>query len=122
MDPSASTTPPSLPVSQRELLGLIMGCAARTSATFNQAEFTLIAASAGPDVRTLTRELLNDLAIRGWIELRRRLPTGASPRSSAPTGRSSSPPSETGTERRPTASVTRSPRRGATRLWGRAGR
>jgi hypothetical protein len=76
MDPSAPATPTSLPVSQRELLALIMGCAARTSATFNQAEFTLIAASAGPNVRTLTRELLNDLAIRGWIELRRRLPEG----------------------------------------------
>ena len=76
MDPSAPATPPSLPVSQRELLGLIMTCAARTSATFNQAEFVLIAASAGPDVRALTRELLNDLAIRGWIELRRRLAAG----------------------------------------------
>jgi hypothetical protein len=72
MESSALASPPPLPVSQRELLGLIMGCAARGSATFKQAEFAVIAAGAGPEARPLTRELLNDLAIRGWIELRAR--------------------------------------------------
>ncbi len=76
MESSALASPPPLPVSQRELLGLIMGCAARSSATFNQAEFAVTAAGAGPDTRPLTRELLIDLAIRGWIELRARLADG----------------------------------------------
>jgi len=68
--------PPPVPVSQRELLGLIMGCAARESATFHQAEFAVAAAGGGPDRRALTRELLTDLVIRGWIELRARLASG----------------------------------------------
>jgi hypothetical protein len=76
MDSRALANDERLPVSQRELLGLIMGCAARRSATFSQAEFALIAAGAGPDPRPLTRELLTDLAIRGWIELRLRYADG----------------------------------------------
>jgi hypothetical protein len=64
-------------VTQRELLGLILGCAARSSATFGQAEFAILAAGGGPDPRTLTRELLLDLAIRGWIELRVRIAGGS---------------------------------------------
>lgn len=63
-------------VSQRELLGLLLGCAARRSATFSQAAFALRAAGCGPDVRPLTRELLTDLGIRGWIEMRLRLANG----------------------------------------------
>jgi hypothetical protein len=76
MDSSAFATQPPLPVSQRELLGLIMGCAARHSATFSQAEFAVVAAGAGSGARALTRELLTDLAMRRWIELRLRLPAG----------------------------------------------
>jgi hypothetical protein len=72
MESSAVTNHEPIPISQRELLGLVLGCAARRSATFSQAEFALIAAGAGPDPRPLTRELLTDLAIRGWIELRHR--------------------------------------------------
>ncbi len=72
METSALAHHEPVPVSQRELLGLILGCAARRSATFSQAEFALIAAGAGPDPRPLARELLTDLAIRGWIELRLR--------------------------------------------------
>jgi hypothetical protein len=76
MDSSAAAPQPPLPVSQRELLGLIMGCAARRSATFSQAEFAVVAAGGGPDARALTRELLTDLTMRRWIELRLRLPSG----------------------------------------------
>jgi hypothetical protein len=72
MDPETAATPSSIPVTQRELLGLIMGCAARHSATFSQAEFAVIAAGGGAGARVLTRELLTDLAIRRWIELRLR--------------------------------------------------
>ena len=64
---------PATPVSQRELLGLALGCAALRSASFGQAEFALLAAGArATEVRMLARELLTDFAIRGWIELRRR--------------------------------------------------
>ena len=76
MHSSALAHPPPLPVSQRELLGLILGCAARDSATFNQAEFAVAAAGGGRDPRGLTRELLTDLAIRGWVEIRVRLAAG----------------------------------------------
>jgi hypothetical protein len=77
MESSALAQHEPIPVSQRELLGLIMGCAARQSATFSQAEFALIAAGAGPEPRPLARELLTDLAIRGWIELRVRFADGS---------------------------------------------
>ena len=76
MESRAFTTPSPGPVSQRELLGLIMGCAGRGSATFMQAEFAVVAAGGGPEARRLTRELLTDLSIRGWIELRVRLAAG----------------------------------------------
>jgi len=70
--PALADLPPT-PVSQRELLGLALGCAALRSASFSQAEFALLAGGvAAPDVRTLARELLTDFAIRGWAELRRR--------------------------------------------------
>ena len=56
---------PPTPVSQRELLGLALGCAALRSATFSQAEFALLAGGvAAPEVRTLARELLTDFAIQ----------------------------------------------------------
>ena len=121
MESSALASPPPLPVSQRELLGLIMGCAARSSATFNQAEFAVTAAGAGPDTRPLTRELLIDLAIRGWIELRRGSPTVVRSRSSAVAGNSSSQPTETGASRCPIAPATCSPR-GSRRLLRTVGR
>jgi hypothetical protein len=70
MESPAFTTSSPVPVGQRELLGLIMGCAGRGSATFTQAEFAVVAAGGGPEARALTRELLTDLSIRGWIELR----------------------------------------------------
>lgn len=76
MQSTALANLPPIPVTQREMLGLIMGCAVRESATFNQAEFAVAAAGGGPDRRKLTRELLTDLAIRGWIELRVRLADG----------------------------------------------
>lgn len=77
MESSALANPSPQPVSQRELLGLIMGCAARRSASFSQAEFAIYAAGAGPEPRALARELLIDLAIRGWIELRVRFADGS---------------------------------------------
>ena len=76
MQSSALANLPPLPVTQRDMLGLIMGCAVRESATFNQAEFAVAAAGGGPDRRKLTRELLTDLAIRDWIELRVRRADG----------------------------------------------
>ena len=76
MESPALATRAHAPVSQRELLGLVLGCAARRSASFAQAEFALIAAGAGPDPRPLARELLTDLAIRGWIEIRLRTADG----------------------------------------------
>lgn len=81
---SFDALPSSDQVSQRELLGRILGCAARTSATFNQAELAVIGASGSSDPRSLTQELLLDLTIRGWIELRVRIAgggeTGVEPR------------------------------------------
>jgi hypothetical protein len=61
---------------QRELLGLLLGCAARTSASFTQALAAADRATGRKDARTLTRELLSDLAIRDWIELCRERPGG----------------------------------------------
>ncbi len=60
------------PISQRELLGLILGCAAADSASFSQAMYAAQSAARGADPRAMTRELLSDLSIRGWIELRAR--------------------------------------------------
>jgi hypothetical protein len=56
---------------QRELLGLILACAASGSASFSQALYATKEARSDADARGLTRELLSDLAIRGWIELRK---------------------------------------------------
>ena len=58
-------------LSQRELLGLVLGCAASDSATFSQALYATREARPDSDARALARELLSDLSIRGWIELRR---------------------------------------------------
>ena len=58
-------------LSQRELLGLILGCAASGSASFSQALYATREARPDFDARALTRELLSDLSIRGWIELRK---------------------------------------------------
>ena len=74
---------PPIPVSQRELLGLIMGCAVRESATFHQAEFAVAAAGGGPDS------------------------------SRAAAGTTSSPRIATGSAPPPTTPVTPSPRRAA---------
>lgn len=74
--PASAFADSPLPVSQRELLGLIMGFAARESASFSQAEFAIVAAGGGPSARGLARELLSDLAIRDWIELRARAADG----------------------------------------------
>ena len=62
--------------SQRELLGLILGCAANGSASFSQALYATEGALPDGESRTLTRELLSDLSIRGWIELRKPGPVG----------------------------------------------
>lgn len=61
-------------LSQRELLGLILGCAVSGSASFTQALHATHGPDAGPEARALTRELLSDLSIRGWIELRQPAP------------------------------------------------
>jgi hypothetical protein len=75
MQPSSLSGQPRIAVTQRELLGLILGCAVRGSASFNQA-LHAAAAAGDRDPRDLTRELLSDLAIRDWIELRRVQPDG----------------------------------------------
>lgn len=57
---------------QRELLAMVLACAAATSASFTQARHAIARATGDPDPRALTRELLSDLAIRNWIELCKR--------------------------------------------------
>ncbi len=58
-------------INQRELLGLVLGCAARESASFCDA--LRVAARVrdehDDDARALARELLTDLTIRNWIYL-----------------------------------------------------
>lgn len=66
---SERKTTPKL--SQRELLGLILSCAVNGSASFSQALHAARGAAPEEDARALTRELLSDLSIRGWIELRK---------------------------------------------------
>ena len=58
-----------MPTTQRELLGVLLGCAAGASASFTEALDAAERATGHADARTLTRELLSDLAIRDWIEL-----------------------------------------------------
>ena len=77
MSSSAVADRTPTPVSQRELLGLVMGCAARRSATFAQAEFAVIAGGGTDErARAIARELLTDLSIRDWIEIRLRYAGG----------------------------------------------
>lgn len=62
---------------QRELLALVLACAAGASASFTQARHAVGKAIGDPNPRPMTRELLSDLAIRNWIELRRRAGDGS---------------------------------------------
>lgn len=76
MEPSSLSSQPRIAATQRELLGLILGCAVRGSASFSQAMHAAGPATGDRDAHDLTRELLSDLAIRDWIELRRVRPDG----------------------------------------------
>jgi hypothetical protein len=76
MEPSAIRVKPRIAATQRELLGLILGCAVRDNASFGQALYAVERATDDAEPQTLTRELLSDLAIRDWIELRRETPEG----------------------------------------------
>jgi hypothetical protein len=78
MKPAPSFSPrPGLGVTQRELLGLVLRCATRGSSSFSQARHVAAEAIGDSEARALTRELLSDLAIRDWIELREEQPGGA---------------------------------------------
>ena len=68
-----STTPvrETRQITQRELLGLVLGCAARESASFCAALRVAAEVEDEQGVRPLARELLTDLAIRDWIYLLR---------------------------------------------------
>jgi len=55
-------------ITQRELLGLVLGCAAQRSVSFCSA-LRVAARMDDDDPRALGRELLTDLAIRAWIYL-----------------------------------------------------
>lgn len=57
---------------QRELLAMVLACAATGSASFTQARHVVARATGDTDPRALTRELLSDLAIRNWIVLCKR--------------------------------------------------
>jgi hypothetical protein len=71
MEPTSATTGQSrIAVSQRELLALILACAADCSASFTTALAATERATGVERPRAMTRELLSDLAIRDWIELR----------------------------------------------------
>jgi hypothetical protein len=76
MEPYSLSGTSPIAISQRELLGLILGCAVRGSASFTQALQAAAAATRATGSRTLTRELLSDLAIRDWIEFRIERPGG----------------------------------------------
>lgn len=76
MERSAITVKSRIAATQRELLGLILGCAVRGNASFGQALYAVGEATEDPEPQTLTRELLSDLSIRDWIELRRETPEG----------------------------------------------
>lgn len=77
MEPASIEGKPAPDFTQRELLGLILGCAVSESASFSQALHAIASATRREDARALTRELLSDLSIRGWIELRTPGPTGS---------------------------------------------
>ena len=57
-------------ITQRELLGLVLGCAAHGSASFSAA-LRVAAQVDDDDPRALGRELLTDLTIRAWVYLLR---------------------------------------------------
>ncbi len=76
MESAAISAKPRVVATQRELLGLILGCAVRGSASFSQALHAAAQATGDSDARDLTRELLSDLAIRDWIALYRIRPDG----------------------------------------------
>jgi hypothetical protein len=73
----ATNGQPQTAASQRELLALILGCAAEGSASFTAALAATERATGVERPRAMTRELLSDLAIRNWIELRLEGGTGA---------------------------------------------
>jgi len=58
-------------ITQRELLGLVLGCAAQGSANFCVALRVAERMDDDADPRALGRELLTDLTIRAWIYLLR---------------------------------------------------
>lgn len=58
-------------ITQRELLGMVLGCAAHGSASFCAALRVAARMDEVADVRVLARELLTDLTIRDWIYLLR---------------------------------------------------
>ena len=68
---SASPVRETRQITQRELLGLVLGCAADESASFCAALHVAAQVEHEHDVRALARELLTDLAIRDWIYLLR---------------------------------------------------
>jgi hypothetical protein len=76
MDSTALANHARESLSPRQLLDLILHRATARSATFGEAEDALAGAGAGDDPRALARELLIDLAIRGWIEVRVRFADG----------------------------------------------
>lgn len=63
----------------RELLIAVLACATGRSASFADALAAVEGAAANGDRRGLARELLGDLAIRDWIELRRTALDGEAP-------------------------------------------
>jgi len=67
----ASATPAqeTRQITQRELLGLVLGCASRESASFCAALRVAAQVEDEDDIQALARELLTDLAIRDWIYL-----------------------------------------------------
>lgn len=65
----ASTNGERETYTQRDLLALVLACATRSSASFTQARHAVARATGEADPRSLTRELLSDLAIRDWIAL-----------------------------------------------------
>jgi hypothetical protein len=72
MESATSADQKAMPqLRQRELLGLILACATSESASFSQALYVTREARSDADAHALARELLSDLSIRGWIELRK---------------------------------------------------
>jgi len=77
MEPASPALVPRSGATHCELLRRILACATRGSAAFANADNAICQVTGAAQSRALARELLTDLAIRGWIALCRQQRDGS---------------------------------------------